>query len=94
MSLPLRLPSDQMQQLWKSQLDPLLANQLTQGQLLTGISLHMGENDINTLLSRKQVGWIIVDQTAAASIFRSRPFNSVTLTLNSSAPCTVNLWVF
>ena len=41
-----------------------------------------------------QQGWIISDQSAAASIYRSAAFNDLTLTLTSSAPCTINLVVY
>lgn len=94
MALPLKLPLDQMQTQWKSQIDPILSNRILQGLLLSNISLKTGDNTINTLIARQQQGWLITDQTAAALIYRSRPLNSSTLTLNASAPCTVSLWVF
>ena len=94
MRLPQKLPYDLMQTKWASQLDPLLANQLTQGLLLTDKILAPGDTTINHLLGRKMVGWIITDQDAAASIYRSKPLNDLTLTLNSTVEVTVNLWVF
>jgi hypothetical protein len=91
--LPLNLDLSQMQTKWKSQLDQLLSNELTQGSLISQ-SLASGSNTINHLLGRQQVGWIIVDQDAAATIYRSQPLNAKTLTLNASAPVNVALWVF
>lgn len=94
MALPQKLPYDLLQTQWASQINPVLSNVLVQGLLLENIALQSGDNTINTLLSRKQQGWFIVDQNAACSIYRSKPFNTQTLTLNASAPCMINLWVF
>lgn len=80
--------------LWKSLLDPVLANQLVNGNLIANISLVTGSNVINHLLSRMQVGWILTDQQAAASIYRSKAFNASTLTLMASAPAVVSIWCF
>lgn len=79
---------------WSAILDPIIKNPLSKGNFLTSVSLTTGDNVINHLLGKRQQGWIISDQTAAASIYRSEPFNELTLTLNASAPCMVNLYVF
>lgn len=79
---------------WKSILDPMLGRAYLNGQLLTGISLTNGTSTFNHKLGRKQQGWVITDQNAAASIYRSVDFNDLTLTLTSDAVVTVNLWVF
>lgn len=92
--LPLKLPLEQMQSKWKSQLDPLLSNINTQGQLLSATVLAVGNNTINHKLSRNMQGWYIVDIDGPATIYRSQPFNDSTLVLNSTAICTINLWVF
>jgi hypothetical protein len=39
-------------------------------------------------------GWMITDINAAAAIYRSAPLNNLTLTLNASAACIVNIGVF
>lgn len=80
--------------LWKSILDPVIATPLIQGNLITNQVLVTGANIINHKLGRQQVGWMIVDQNASAALYRSQPFNGLTLTLTSSAPVTVNVWVF
>ncbi len=85
---------DQLQTKWKSELDPVLGNPMTNPGLLFGIPLVSGVNVINHLLGRTQQGWVITDINAAAMIFRSAPFNSKTLTLTSNAACTVDLMVF
>lgn len=92
--LPLRLPQDQQATQWKSLIDPLLSNRLTQGFLISDIKLLNGENTINHLLSRKMTGWYMTDVNAAAVIYRSQPLNDKTLTLNSNAVCVISLWVF
>lgn len=79
---------------WASQLNPLLSNPLLGGFQLSNIGLNNGVTMINHLLQRKMQGWFIIDQDGAASIYRSQPFNSTTLTLTSNAAVTVNLWVF
>ncbi len=83
-----------MQSKWKSQLDPVISNQLTNGNLIQNVSLPAGSLGINHLLQRMQVGWIITDQNAAASIYRSLPFGKTTLTLTSNNPVVVSLWCF
>jgi hypothetical protein len=71
-----------------------LANQLMQGLLLKNIALNIGDNVINHLLGRMMQGWILTDQSAGATIYRSQPLNDKTLTLNASAGLTISLWVF
>jgi hypothetical protein len=83
-----------LQKQWTSQLNPLLAVSLTQGSLLQNILLKNGANTINMYLGKQMTGWFIVDQDALATIYRSQPLNSQTLTLTSSANCTVSIWVF
>lgn len=83
-----------LQKQWTSQLNPLLAVSLTQGSLLPDTKLINGVNTFNHYLGKQMTGWILVDQNALASIFRSQPLNSQTLTLTSNAEVTVSLWVF
>jgi hypothetical protein len=83
-----------MQKQWMSQLNPLLGNILTQGSLLPMQKLVNGSTMFNHYLGKQMTGWILVDQNALANIYRSAPLNSQTLTLTSSAPCTVSLWIF
>ena len=92
--LPVRLPLEQMQVKWKSELDPILSIPLLKGLQLKNIELIAGTNVINTLLGRLQQGFIITDIDAPATIYRSQPFNSLTLTLTSSAACNVSLLVY
>lgn len=86
-----------MQTRWASELNPALSNPLMQGSILTNVSLVTGANVINHLLGRKLVGWIIVRQRAAASIYDTQDANptpTLTLTLTSSANVTCDIEVF
>lgn len=83
-----------MQTKWASQLNPVLANPMNSVSILKEISLVIGDNEFNHLLGKKMQGWMILDIDAASTIYRSAPFNALTLTLNSSAVCNVNIGVF
>lgn len=83
-----------IQKQWSSQLNSLLSNDLTQGTLVNGISLINGTNTFPHYLGRQMIGWILTDQNGAASLYRSAPLNSQTLTLTSNADVTISLWVF
>lgn len=83
-----------MQTQWASELNPFLANPLNGVSILEGVSLINGVTVINHLLGQKQQGWFLLDINGAATIYRSAPFNSTTLTLTSSAAVTVNIGVF
>ena len=94
MSLPKQLTWDMAQTVWATSLDPLIKNVLTQGKLISNISIITGVNNINHLLSKKQTGFFITDINAAAVIYRSQPFNDKILTLTSNAPCVISVWMF
>lgn len=98
MALPIFQTSNKdlmlMQTKWAGELNPVLRNPLTNASQLTGIVLITGVNVINHLLGQQMQGWYITDINTGASIYRSAPFNNLTLTLTSSAPATVNLVVF
>jgi len=83
-----------MEKQWMSELNPLLANILTQGSLLSNVKLINGNNTFNHYLGKQQTGYIITDQNATALIYRALPFNSQNLTLTSDAAVTVSLWIF
>ena len=98
MALPYFLTSNKelslLQTSWQAQINPVLANPFVQGILIEDVALVNGSTVINHLLGRKQQGWVLVDISGAATIYRSQPFNSLTLTLVSSAAVTVNLYCF
>ena len=94
MALPQKLPLDLMQTAWATELNPLIKNVITKGNLITNIKIATGVNVINHLLSKQQTGYFITDIDAAVTLYRSQPLNNKTLTLTASGPCTIALWVF
>lgn len=95
--LPQGLPITQMQNTWATQLDPLIKNPLTQGQLLQNVVLINGTTVVNHKLGRKLTGWFIVGINGAATVFDNQASNQspqLTLSLTSNAAVTVNIWVF
>lgn len=98
-SLPLyktdNLQVDLLQTRWKSELDPVLANVLVQGQQISA-TLGPGNTAVNHMLGRMQQGWSIADISGPAVIWRYQPFNDTALNLTCSAvsAVTVYLWVW
>ncbi len=80
--------------IWATTLNPVIANPLNNIQIIPNVSLKNGVNIINHMLGRTLQGWVLTDLQGAASIYRSAPFNSSTLTLTSNAAVTVNIGVF
>ena len=81
--------------LWASKLNPILANLLVQGSQVLGIVLVANTpQTFNHFLGKNQTGFIVTDQSAAASVYRTQAFNDSTLTLEASANVTINLWVY
>lgn len=97
MSLPLKLPLQQMQQQWKADIDPALASPLWQGLQLTSVALVNGTTTINHTLGRTLQGWFLTGINGAATIYdlqATNPSTDRTLILVSNAAVTVSLWVF
>lgn len=94
MKLSTSLPFSLMITKWASILNPLLDSPLNSVSIISDVKLSIGSNTINHLLGKKQTGWFLVDQQASASIYRSMPFNTTTLTLTSNAVVTVSIGVF
>lgn len=92
--LPLRLTWDKASDRWKSEIQPVVNYPPNQGILLTNQTLINGVTVINHLLGKTQQGWIITDITSAATIYRSQPFNNLTLTLTSNAATTCSIWCY
>jgi len=83
-----------LQTQWSQMINPVLSLPQNSGVMLKAVELFTGTNIINHRLGRKPQGWMITDINGPATIYRSFPFNDLTLTLNSSANATVNLYVF
>jgi hypothetical protein len=95
MQLSTNLPFNLMITKWASILNPLIANILTQGMFIPGITLTASTPlTINHKLGAMMNGYIICGQNANAVIWFTKPFNNLTLTLESSANVTISIWVF
>lgn len=97
MSLPQNLSLNQMANTWATQLDPIIANPMTNPTILKSIKLATGTNSINHLLSRNLQGWTISRIRASATIYDTQdtnPMPSLTLQLVASAPVVVDLVVW
>jgi hypothetical protein len=78
-------------------LNPIFNTNTLGGNILTSIALTSGVNSINHKLGRNLSGWQIIRQRASADIWDSQDSNqtpNLTLTLNVSAPVTIDLYVF
>lgn len=84
-----------MQTKWASQLNPLLSNPLNQPGFIKNVTLIANTPlAINHLLGQVQQGWFITDIDSNATVWRTQPFNKLTLTLEASANTTINLTVY
>ncbi len=101
MALP-KFPSDDqslsmLQTTWANVLNPVIANPIAQGTLLTGVALSTGANVINHMLQRKLRGWVLVRQRALTAVYDTQDSNKIpdlTLQLTASAPAVVDIYVF
>lgn len=92
--LSAKLPWDLANPKWAAALNPLLALPLVNGTMVSATLTATTPAPINHLLGRVPQGWLLLDNTANAVVWRTQPFNATTLTLEASATTTVNLWVF
>lgn len=96
--LPQKLTLEQLQNRWSSLIDPVLMNPVNNSLLLKSIPLVSGANVINHKLGRDLQGWYVTRmRSVAISIYDTQDSNQMpdlTLNLNASAPCVVDLVVF
>lgn len=94
--LPRNLDLPKMITTWATQLDPVLANLLVNGQLLKDIRLINGTTVINHKLGRIPQGWFLSAPKGAAAVYQAaqQPNPTLTLTVVSNAAITTDLWVF
>jgi hypothetical protein len=83
-----------MQTKWKTALVPILRKPLNGMVILPGLALASGVNVINHKLGRMPQGWVVLDTNAAQTVYRSAPFNDLTLSLTASGAVTITLGVF
>jgi hypothetical protein len=87
---------NQIQTQWRSILNQIIVNRLTQGNFLTGIKLISGTNTINHKLGREISGYLITNMQGSFAQVYSSPSTipDLTLMLNASAPTIIDLYVF
>lgn len=78
-------------------LDPFSSKEILQGQILQRVALVSGANTVSHKLNRKLIGWFIVRQRSAATVYdtqdaQTRP--EIFLSLTASANVIVDLYVF
>lgn len=74
---------------------PIVANPLLDGALLTGVKLTTAVSQVPHGLGRPPLGYIVTAQNANATVWRpSNSLPSTFLDLQASAAVTVDLWVF
>lgn len=94
--LPQKLDLAKMQTTWAQALNPIIANLLLQGQLLSNQELTTGTNTVNHKLGRNIIGWFLISPQGPAVIYQEayQPNPSLFITLNSSADVVTGIWVF
>lgn len=94
--LPQKLDLPKMQTTWAQQLDPVIANLLVNGQLLKGIELNSGITVVNHRLGRQLQGWFLSAPKGPAIVSQAsqQPNPTLTLTVNSTAAITTDMWVY
>jgi hypothetical protein len=86
-----------MQRQWAAILNALLRAPLSSATILEKVSLVVGANTIPTLINRPLIGWAIIRQRGAASIYDTQdnnPTPTQNLLLVSSAAVVIDLVVF
>ncbi len=80
-----------------SALSQLQLNSISNGLLLSGVALVVGDNVVTHKLGRKCRGYLVVSVSGATALYDNLGSGSdveQNFILNSSAACTASLWVF
>jgi len=96
-SLSPKLPWDLANPKWAAILNPVLANPLINGLLISNVFVYPGQNVINHGLGRILQGYIVVMNNADITFYDDQLVNqqpSLTLLLNASGQATISLYVF
>lgn len=65
------------------------------GQVVEDIEITSGTPEtVYHKLDRTPEGWIVVRQSASASVFESGTYDSTEITLDASANVTISVWVY
>ena len=78
-------------------LDPYSSKDIVQGQILQKIVLQSGTNNVAHKLDRTLIGWFIIRQRSAGTVYDTQdtnPESGLFLRLVASANMTVDIYVF
>jgi hypothetical protein len=78
-------------------LDPYSSKEILQGQILPKVALNSGTNNVAHKLERPLIGWFIVRQRAAGTVYDTQDSNTLPnlfLRLVASANMSVDIYVF
>lgn len=84
---------DQFQSNVEKFLRQLTPNIFLKGVLIEDVSVTTAATTINHKLGKQPQGWLILDQDTNATVWRTS-WDSESITLDTSANCTITLWVF
>lgn len=83
----------QLQNQVEQVLNPITKKEILDGVLLKDIIVTTAGIDVEHALLRQPLGWILVDNQADATVYRTFWSDRI-LTLSSSATTTISIWVF
>lgn len=83
----------QVQEAVEFELKSILRSQILDGVLVTGLAVTTTATKFEHMLNRQPLGWIIVDKTGSASIYRTA-WDRRTISLIGSGSDTISIWIF
>ncbi len=90
-----KLSWDLAQTRWAGTLNPVLSLPILNGNQINNVDLDANTPTvINHLLQRMPQGWIVTDNMADTSIWRTAEWTTTSITLEASADTTISLWVY
>lgn len=96
-SLSTKLPWEQAQTKWAAAINPVLANPLISGNLISNIKVKSGLNVINHGLGVNLQGYLVVMNSAPVTFYDNQSLNQMpdkTLYLVASGPSTITVYCF
>lgn len=90
----IRDPQDEYQRDNRRAVSELAALPLNQGVLLTDVALTTAVTRVRHNLGRTPIGFLVIDRTADARVYRSGAATPQHLPLIASVAATVSLWIF
>ncbi len=74
-------------------LSPLSRLEIVNGNLIT-VAVTTADKQVEHLLGRLPIGWIVVGKDANANVWQTAAFNDSYITLQASTTVNLTLWVF